>query len=124
MSNDTILRQEIRTSLSMVRALIKDYSGLYSAEDLTRDVLRVCDDVAVPVKAERRLEEARRIVAERCNRLAYTANRFSSRDPALIASSRAQAVAAIDALQDAIFELRRSCRPEPSPGPVLRRRSM
>lgn len=124
MNNDILLRQEIRNSLSIVRALIKEYSGLYSAEDLTRDVLQVCDDVAVPVRAERRLEEARRMVAERCNRLAYTANRFASRDPALIASSRAQAVAAIDALQDAVFELRRSCQPEPSRGPVLRRRSL
>jgi hypothetical protein len=124
MNNDTLLRQEIRSSLSIVRALIKEYSGLYSAEDLTRDVLRVCDDVSVPVRSERRLEEARRMVAERCNRLAYTANRFASRDPASIASSRAQAVAAVDALQDAVFELRRSCRLEPSPGPVLRRRSL
>ena len=124
MNNDTLLRQEIRTSLSIVRALIKEYSGLYSAEDLTRDVLRVCDDVAVPVKAEKRLEEARRVVAEKCNRLAHLANRFTTRDPAMIASSRAQAVAAVDALQDAIFELRRTCRLEPSRGPVLRRRSL
>ncbi|MGO4387011.1 hypothetical protein AB4Y85_05700 [Microvirga sp. 2YAF29] len=124
MNNDTLLRQEIRSSLSIVRALIKEYSGLYSAENLTRDVLSVCDDVAVPVKAERRLEEARRLVAERCNRLAYIANRFASRDPALIASSRAQAVAAVDALQDAVFELRRSGQPEQSRGPVLRRRSL
>jgi hypothetical protein len=124
MSNDNILRQEIRSSLSTVRALIKEYSGLYPAEDLTRDVLRVCDDIAVPVRPDRRLEDARRVVAERCVRLAHTANRFAARDPALIASSRAQAVAAIDALQDAIFELRRSCQAEPSFGPVLKRRSL
>lgn len=124
MNKDTLLRQEIRSSLSIVRALIKEYSGLYSADDLTRDVLRVCDDIAVPVKAEKRLEEARRVVAEHCNRLAHTANRFASRDPALIASSRAQAVAAVDALQDAVFELRRSRQPQPSRRSVLRRRSL
>jgi hypothetical protein len=124
MSTDNILRQEIRGSLSIVRALIKEYSGLYSAEDLTRDVLRVCDDIAVPVRPDRRLEDARRVVAERCTRLAHTASRFTVRDPALIAASRAQAVAAIDALQDAIFELRKSYCAEPSLGRVLRRRSL
>lgn len=123
MSNDNILRQEIRSSLGVVRALIKEYSGLYSAEDLTRDVLRVCDGIAAPIEADRRLEDARRMVAERCSRLAYTANRFTARDPALIASSRAQAVAAVDALQDAVFELRRAHQPRPSLGRVLRQRS-
>lgn len=124
MSNDNILRQEIRSSLSIVRALIKEYSGLYSAEDLTREVLQVCDNIAAPARPDRRLEDARRMVFERCTRLAHTANRFTARDPAVIAASRAQAVAAIDALQDAVFELRRSCRHEPTVGRVLRRRSL
>lgn len=124
MNNDHTLRQEIRSSLSIVRTLIKDYSGLYSAEDLTQEVLRACDGIAGPGKVDQRLEDAKRMVAERCNRLACTANRFTVRDPTLIAASRAQAVAAIDALQDTIFDLRRSCRFEPSRGRFLKRRSL
>ena len=36
------------------------------------------------------------MVEERCRRLAQAADRFTQRDPAAIAASRAQAVAAID----------------------------
>ena len=122
MSDDNNLRQEIRRSLSGVRNLIQSYSGLYSSEDLARDVLRACDEMAQ--QQTPRLKEARRIVQERCARLVRDADRFSPRDPATIAASRAQAFAAIDVLQDALFEMRKAASGNPRIGALLRRRSL
>lgn len=124
MSDDAILREEIRYSLRDVRRLIGRYSGLYSTEDLARDVLRACDSLSVHASSDPRVEEARRIVEERCRKLAHAADRFSSRDPALIAASRAQAFASIDRLQDAIFELKRSRNHPPRIGSLLRKRGL
>ena len=101
MSSETLLRQEIRHSLGFVRSLIDHYSGLYSGENLTSDVLRICDEMTEAEEPDSRLMEARRMVEERCRQLTQAADRFTQRDPEAIAASRAQAVAAIDLFQDA-----------------------
>jgi len=124
MSSETLLRQEIRQSLGFVRGLIDHYSGLYAGENLTRDVLRFCDEMADADEPDVRLKEARRVVEERCLQLAQATDRFSQRDPALIATSRAQAVAAIDLFQDAAFEYRKTRTVFPSSGRLLRRKSL
>ncbi|MBJ6125957.1 hypothetical protein [Microvirga splendida] len=123
MSRDTLLRQEIRYSLGYIRSMINNYSGLYSGENLARDVLRFCDEMAGSGASHPRLQEARRLVEERCRRLAQDTDRFALRDPASIAASRAQAMAAIDMLQDVVFEWRRARMPVPSSGRLLRRKS-
>ena len=123
MGNDNILREEIRYSLGFIRSLINNYSGLYSGENLAGDVLRFCDEMVSP-EANARVEEARRVVEERCTRLAQAADRFADRDPALIAESRAKADAAIDMLQDAVFEWRKARAPVASSGRLLRRKSL
>src|SRR3712207_5241868 len=61
MSSDTILRQEIRFSLGFVRGMIHHYSGLYAGENLTRDVLRFCDEMTKAGEPNVRLKEARRL---------------------------------------------------------------
>jgi hypothetical protein len=124
MSNDNILREEIRYSLGFVRSLIHNYSGLYSGENLAGDVLRYCDEMVKPEEPNARLEAARRLVEERCRRLAQAADRFADRDPAAIAASRVKADAAIDMLQDAVFEWRRARMPMSSSGRMLRRKSL
>jgi hypothetical protein len=124
MNDDSILRQEIRYSLSGVRSLIRSYSGLYPGEDLARDVLRACDETAYARQPTPRLREARRVVHERCMKLARDADRFSMRDPATIAASRAQAFASIDILQDALFEIRKAEIGSPRIGALLRRKSL
>ncbi|MCG7391497.1 hypothetical protein MHY87_01060 [Microvirga sp. ACRRW] len=124
MSDDSILRQEIRHSLSGVRNLIRSYSGLYSGEDLAREVLKVCDQVAQSRQLTPRLKEARRAVYERCARLAHDADRFSMRDPTAIAASRARAFASIDVLQDALLEMRKAETCVFRIGPLLRRKSL
>lgn len=123
MSESSILRQEIRHSLSHVRRRINSHSGLYSDEDLVRDILKVCDEMVRSSQPSTRLQEVRRLVHERCARLVRDADRFSTRDPALIARSRAKAIAAIDLLQDALFELH---KPEEvaGRGSFLRMRSL
>jgi hypothetical protein len=124
MNDDTILRQELRHSLSGARSMIRSYSGLYSGEDLARDVLRVCDQAARSSAPTPRLKAARSVVLERCVKLARAADRFSVRDPAAIAASRAQAVAAIDFIQDALLEMRKAEIGSPRIGALLRRRSL
>ena len=124
MSSETIIRQEIRDSLGFVRSMIDHYSGLYSGENLTRDVLRFCDEMTTCEEPNYRLREARRIVEERCRKLAQATDRFAQRDPASIAAMRAQAVAAIDMFQDAAFEWHKARRVIPSSGRLLRRKSL
>lgn len=124
MSDDSVLRREIRHSLSGARSMIRSYSGLYSGEDLARDVLRICDEAARFSEPTPRLRTARDMVLERCMRLARAADRFSARDPAAIAASRAQAFASIDGLQDALFEMRKAEIGAPRIGALLRRRSL
>ena len=124
MSSETLLRQEIRHSLGFVRGLIDHYSGLYSGENLTSDVLRICDEMTDADEPDSRLMEARRMDEERCRRLTQAADRFTQRDPEAIAASRAQAVAAIDLFQDATFEWRKTRTVLPSSGRLLRRKSL
>ncbi|WP_201830175.1 hypothetical protein [Microvirga zambiensis] len=124
MSSETLLRQEIRQSLGFVRSLIDHYSGLYAGENLTRDVLLICDEMTDTDEPDVRLKEARRVVEERCRQLAQATDRFAQRDPAVIAISRAQAVAAIDLFQDAAFEYRKTRTIFPSSGRLLRRKSL
>ena len=124
MSSDTTLRQEIRHSIGCIRSMIDNYSGLYSGENLARDVLRFCDEMTDAGNPHPRLQEARRLVEDRCRRLAQDTDRFALRDPAVIAASRAQALAAIDRLQDVVFEWRKGRMPVPSSGRLLRRKSL
>ncbi|WP_243373485.1 hypothetical protein [Microvirga solisilvae] len=124
MNEDSILREEIRHSLRHLRLMIHSYSGLYAGEDLARDVLRTCDEIARPTQPSPRFKEARRLVQERCAKLAHDADRYSMRDPAMIAISRAKAVASVDMLQDALFELRKAERGAPRPGSYLKRPSL
>src|SRR3712207_3784687 len=124
MSSDTVLRQEIRYSLGYIRSMIDNYSGLYSGENLARDVLRFCDEMTGAGAPHARLQEAKRLVEDRCRRLAQDTDRFALRDPAVIAASRAQAMAAIDMLQDVVFEWRKARMTVPSSGRLLRRKSL
>jgi hypothetical protein len=124
MSSDTVLRQEIRYSLGYIRSMIDNYSGLYSGENLARDVLRFCDEMTDAAPSHPRLQEARRLVEDCCRRLAQDTDRFALRDPAMIAASRAQAMAAIDRLQDVVFEWRKARINVPSSGRLLRRKSL
>jgi alkanesulfonate monooxygenase SsuD/methylene tetrahydromethanopterin reductase-like flavin-dependent oxidoreductase (luciferase family) len=124
MSSDTLLRQEIRYSIGHIRSMIDNYSGLYSGENLARDVLRYCDEMADAGTSYPRLQEARRLVEDRCRRLAQDTDRFALRDPAVIAASRAQVVAALDRLQDVVLEWRKAHMTVPSSGRLLRRKSL
>jgi hypothetical protein len=124
MSSDTVLRQEIRYSLGYIRSMIDSYSGLYPGENLARDVLRFCDEMTGIDAPHPRLQEARRLVEDRCRRLAQDTDRFAMRDPAAIADSRAKAIAAIDMLQDVVFEWRKAHMTVPSSGRLLRRKSL
>lgn len=124
MSSDTVIRQEIRYSLGYIRNMIDSYSGLYSGENLTREVLRFCDEMTDAEAPHPRLQEAKRLVEDRCRRLAQDTDRFALRDPAAIAASRAQAMAAIDMLQDVVFEWRKARISVPSSGRLLRRKSV
>jgi hypothetical protein len=124
MSSDTILRQEICYSIGYIRSMVGNYSGLYPGENLARDVLRFCDEMTEAGNAHSRLQEARRLVEDRCRRLAQDTDRFALRDPAAIAASRAQAMAAIDLLQDVVFEWRKARVTVPSSGRLLRRKSL
>ncbi|MGF9756466.1 hypothetical protein AAII07_14785 [Microvirga sp. 0TCS3.31] len=124
MSSDTILRQEIRYTIGYIRSMIDNYSGLYSGENLARDVLRFCDEMTDAGTPHPHVQEARRLVEERCRRLAQDTDRFALRDPTAIAASRAQAMAAIDRLQDVVFEWRKARMTAPSSGRLLRRKSL
>lgn len=124
MSSDTLLRQEFRYSLNNVRSRIRSFTGLYSNESLTCDVLHACDEMMLLIGPDTRLDELRLVIEDRCTRLAQVADRFSDRDPTAIATARAQAIAAIDLLQDALFRLCRSNAPDPRQCGLLRRRSL
>jgi len=121
---DTVSRQELKSLLDGARAKIRSHTGLYPDEDLARDVLRLCDAATLRVKPHPRLREARRIVEDRCNRLAQATDRFAVRDIAAIGMSKAQAVAAIDVLQDVVLGLCKTDDPGRGLGPLLKRRSL
>ena len=80
------------------------FTGLYSDEDLAQEVLAACDEVMVVAGSSARLHELRRVVEARCRRLTEVTNRFSARDPVVIAAARVQVIVAIDQIQDAALE--------------------
>jgi hypothetical protein len=122
MKHDTHLRQEIRNSFDDARIRVRAFTGLYTDEDLAEEVLSICDDVLVRIGTSPRLDELRQEVGVRCQRLADVTNRFSSRDPAVIAAARMQVIASIDQMQDAALE-RMVATSSQAPHAVLRRRS-
>ncbi|RDI57923.1 hypothetical protein [Microvirga subterranea] len=123
MGDDRLLRKEIRLPLDIARTRIRRHTGLYPDEDLTRDVLSVCDEVLTFVAMTPTLRDAREAVEACCIRLSQVSDRFSERNLAAISKARAQAVAAIDRLQDVLLERRRfECRPRVE-SVVLRQRS-
>ncbi len=123
MTDENRLRQEIRQPLEAARVRVGAFTGLYSDEDLAQDVLRTCDQVLALVEPSPRLEELRGLVEARCKRLAEVTSRFSARDPAVIAAARVQALAAINQLQDAVFDFGKRATPQEPLG-LLRRRSL
>ena len=124
MGDDRLLREEIRLPLDDARTRIRRHTGLYPEENLTRDVLRICDEVMARGDATPRLQEAREAVSARCLRLSQVADRFADRNLGTIAKARAQAIAAIDMLQDAVLDRRRpEVAPQQCGGIMLRQRS-
>ena len=124
MSDDRLLREEIRRPLDGARSRIRRYTGLHPDEDLVREVLHMCNAVMARADADPRLREISETVMARCQRLAQVTNRFAERDLASIAKARAQAVAAVDMLQDVVFEWRKARMTVPSSGRLLRRKSL
>jgi hypothetical protein len=122
--NESALRNEVRQTFDDVRDRIRGYTGLYSDEDLLGEVMCACDEAMGSFVRDMRLEDIRQIIETRCQRLAEAANRFGERDPTVIAAARAQAVAAIDMLQDAVFQLRRTSNAVSRFGCPLKRRSL
>lgn len=124
MNDDGALRTTVKLLLDEARRRVAGHTGLYRDEDIVADVLRVCDEAAAWSEPGPRIEEARRHVEHRCNLVAMVADRFGQRDPGLIGTARAQAVAAIDVFQDAVLgQSRDSTRNQP-PGYRLRRRGV
>lgn len=124
MSNDNAQRQKLRLSLNAARSQIRGYTGLYSDENLVQDVLRICDGLIVTIEPNHRIQEARVLVDERCRRLAHAADRFSGRDPVVIAASRMQAIAAVDMFQDAVLDYYKAIARNPGLGLLLRGKSL
>lgn len=123
MGDDRMLRQEIRLPLDIARTQVRRHTGLYPDEDLTRDVLGICDEVLTFVPMTPNLRDAREAVEAGCIRLSQLSDRFSERNLTAISKARAQAIAAIDRLQDVLLERRRfECGPRVEPV-VLRQRS-
>jgi hypothetical protein len=122
-ADDRALRQEVKSALDGARTRIRSYTGLYTGENLTGDVLAICNTVAASVAPNARLREAIAAVDGRCGQLAAAADRFAERDLAAIAASRALAVAAIDMFQDVIVDLRKSALQTRGAGSLLKRRA-
>ena len=116
-------RERIRKLLDTIRGRVQVFTGLYSDEDLANEVLSVCDEVLVLAGTSPQLSELRQVVEARCHTLAEVTNRFSARDPAVIAAARMQVVVALDQIQDAALE---HFNASTSQGPtgLLRRRSV
>lgn len=123
MTDDCTLRWEIKKTLDKARRQILNYNGLYSDEDLIRDVLHACRTVSAGSHPHMRLEETWREVEMRCVQLIAVVDRFAARDFSAILSSRARAIAAIDLFQDAVFHARRLSAHARSNGALLRGRA-
>jgi hypothetical protein len=98
------LQNQVRSLFDAVRDRVRVFTGLYSDEDLANEVLSVCDEVLVLAGTSPQLSELRQVVEARCHTLAEVTNRFSARDPAVIAAARMQLVVALDQIQDAALE--------------------
>ncbi len=116
-------RQEIRSCLEAARVYVSAFTGLYSDEDLAQEVLAACDEVMIIAGSSARLHELRRVVEARCTTLTEVTNRFSARDPVVIAAARVQVIVAIDQIQDAALERLEAAVPQ-NMHSLLRRRSL
>jgi hypothetical protein len=123
MGDDRLLREEIRLPLDSARTRIRRHTGLYPDENLTRDVLLICDEVIGWLSVTPDVQEARESVEARCLRLSQVTDRFAERDLGTIAKARSQAIAAIDRLQDVVFAQRRMEAMPQGCGILLRQRS-
>ncbi len=108
--------------MEAARAYVSAFTGLYSDEDLAQEVLAACDEVVL-AGSSARLHELRRVVEARCRRLTEVTNRFSARDPVVIAAARVQVIVAIDQIQDAALERLEAAVPQ-NTHLLLRRRSL
>ena len=97
-------RERIRKLLDTIRGRVQVFTGLYSDEDLANEVLFAFDEALVLAGTSPQLSELRQVDEARCHTLAEVTNRFSARDPAVIAAARMQVVVALDQLQDAALE--------------------
>jgi hypothetical protein len=104
MTSDTQQRQEIRSAFDDARAKVGAFTGLYADEDLANDMLSICDEVLARVGTSPRLDQLRQVVETCCQRLANVTNRYSSRDPTVIAAARVQVIVALDQIQDAALD--------------------
>ena len=110
--------------LDAARHVIRNFTGLHPDEDLGRVVLHLCDEVGNSTASDPRLKAARSNVESRCRYLAQVSDRFSERDPAVIAEARIRAIVAVDLFQDVVLDVCRSagsCHPA---GVVLRKRGV
>ena len=84
---DDRLREEIRLPLDDARTRIRRHTGLYPEENLTRDVLRICDEVmarGMRLRAFRRPGRPSRRAASG----SQVADRFADRNLGTIAKAR------------------------------------
>ncbi len=116
-------RQEIRSLLGTARGRVRAFTRLYADEDLANEVLSACDEALVLAGTSPRLDELRQVVESRCQQLAEVTNRFSARDPVVIAAARMQVVIAIDQMQDAALEHLEAATSQRPQG-LLKRRSL
>jgi hypothetical protein len=121
--DESALREEIKRVLDEARAAIRDYTGLYAQQNLSGEVLNICQSALRRVDPDARVDEARRLVAERCGQLSRVADRFAERDPISIAAARALALAALDTFQDVVFDLRKVAEQPRGFGSLLRKRA-
>ncbi len=117
------LRNQIRSLLDAARGRVRAFTGLYSDEDLANEVLSACDEALVLAGTSPRLDELRQVVEARCQQLAEVTNRFSARDPVVIAAARTQVVIAIDQMQDAALGPLKAATTQRPQG-LLKRRSL
>ncbi len=79
-------------------------TGLYADENLANEILSICDVVLVGVGTSPDLDQLRQDVGTCCERLADATNRYSCRDPTVIAAARVQVIVALEKIQDAALE--------------------
>lgn len=121
MRDDSAWRRDVKKILDGARLRIAHYTGLYSDEDLIGAVLHASREAASRLAADHRLNDARQDMELRCRLLVRAADRFGARDMAAIAAARAQALAAVDAFQEAVLRECRLRQARNSLGPLLRR---